>query len=273
MSTREARRFVADWLREHDLDLYSARAALSVSELAANAVLHTARPFTVSVQADGKLVRLEVVDSAPGLVPMRVPTQGTAADLTWLSETGRGLQIVSAVANRWGITLAQNVKTVWCEFDGSEPGQPSEPVIEDRRATSPRAPNVYRLRFVGLPVRAAIASGLDVEEAIRDVQAEQARGVSDEITYLLDLVDRTASLRLSGRHAALYASSLDRTEFDIEIETTDDELAATAQLNGALAARGRPPSPEVMQFREWLVQETARQREGKPPEAFPGTGT
>jgi anti-sigma regulatory factor (Ser/Thr protein kinase) len=274
LSTREARRFIADWLPQHGVEGYSARATLSVSELTANAVLHTARPFTVSVQLTDSVVRIEVVDSAPHLMPMRVPTKGTASDLTWLSETGRGLQIVSAVANRWGVSLSQNVKTVWCEFDGSEPGRPSEPIIEDRREVVPVGGDVLRLRFIGLPVRAAIASGLDVEEAIRDLQSEGVRARSDELTRLLDLVDRTASLRLAGRHAALYASSLDRVQFDLEIETTDAEMAATAKLNGALSARsGQAPSAEVLAFREWLVTETQRQREGKPPEPYPGTDT
>ena len=271
MSTREARRFVAHWLTENDLNRYLDRATLSVSELSANAVLHTARPFTVSVQDGTGAVRVEVVDSAPHLVPLRVPRTGTGADLTWLSETGRGLQIVSALSNRWGIAMAQNVKTVWCEFDGPEPAAPTEPKIEDGRPPEPKAANVHRLRFLGLPVRAAIASGVDVDEAIRDVQAEGERASSDEVTELLDLVDRTASLRLAGRHAAFYASSLDHVQFDIEIETTAEEMTATAQLNGALAARGRKgPSAEVMRFREWLVQETARQLDGKPPEPFPG---
>ncbi|MEY2419329.1 MAG: phosphoserine phosphatase RsbU/P [Actinomycetota bacterium] len=271
LSTREARRFVADFLTEQQLSAYIPRATLSVSELSANAVLHTARPFTVSVQNGPTGVRIEVVDSAPHLKPVRVPTHGTAADLTWLSETGRGLLIVSSLANRWGVVMAQNVKTVWCEFDSAEPQTPSEPMVEDGRPSEPRGDNVYRLQLIGLPVRAAIASGLDVDEAIRDVQAEGARGESPELTELLDLVDRTASLRLAGRHAAFHASSLDEVQFDLELETSDEEMAATAKLNRALRARGRAgPSDEVIRFREWLAAETRRQREGKPPEPYAG---
>jgi anti-sigma regulatory factor (Ser/Thr protein kinase) len=270
LSTREARRFVADFLTEQELSAYLPRATLSVSELAANAVLHTARPFTVGVQNGATGVRIEVVDSAPHLVPVRVPTHGTAADLTWLSETGRGLLIVSSLANRWGVSMAQNVKTVWCEFDAAEPGTPSEPMIEDARPREPSGDNIYRVRFIRLPVRAAIASGLDVDEAIRDVQAEGARASSAELSELLDLVDRTASVRLAGRHAAFYASSLDEVQFDLELDTTDEEMAATAKLNAALRARGRRgPSEDVVRFRQWLGEEMRRQRDGKPPEPYP----
>jgi anti-sigma regulatory factor (Ser/Thr protein kinase) len=271
LSTREARRFVSDFLTEQQLSAYIPRATLSVSELSANAVLHTSRPFTVGVQNGPTGVRIDVVDSAPHLVPVRVPTTGTAADLTWLSETGRGLLIVSSLANRWGVSMAQNVKTVWCEFDSAEPRTPSEPTIEDGRPRQPTGDNVYRLRLLGLPVRAAIASGLDVDEAIRDVQAEGARASSAALSELLDLVDRTASIRLAGRHAAFHASSLDQVQFDLELETSDEEMAATAKLNGALRARGRRgPSEEVVRFRQWLGEETRRQRDGKPPEPYPG---
>src|SRR5207248_663226 len=130
---------------------------------------------TVAVQGQGTCVRVDVVDSAPHLVPVRVPTHGSAVDITSLGETGRGLQIVSAMANRWGIALAPNVKTVWCEFDGPDPSAPTDPTVEDDRPSEAPAAGVYRLRFLGVPVRLAIASGLNVEEAIRDLQSEDHR--------------------------------------------------------------------------------------------------
>ncbi|HVV37039.1 MAG TPA: ATP-binding protein [Acidimicrobiales bacterium] len=260
-------------MTEHGFDSFAARACLCISELTANAVLHTARPFTVSVQGSSGRVRIEVVDSAPHLTPVRVPVRGTAADLTALSETGRGLQIVSAIANRWGVTLAQNVKAVWCEFYGDEPAAPTEPVVDDERPATPKAPNVHRFEFLGLPVRAAIASGINVEEAILDVQSEDARLTSPETRELLALVDRTASLRLAGRHAALDASARNEVEFDLEVETTSEEMAATARLNEALAARGaHRPSDEVTRFRRWIVEETGRQRDGKPPSRYGESG-
>ena len=264
LSTRDARRFVAAWLEQQELAPYVPRVSLATSELSANAVLHTSQPFTVSVQNAPSGVRVEVVDSAPHLVPMRIPLKGTAADLTWLSETGRGLQIVSAVANRWGITLAQNVKTVWAEFDLDEPPAPTEATLEDERPPTPKGLTSFHLHFEGLPVRAAIASGLDVEEAIRDLHAQGG---------VLDLVDRTASLRLAGRHAALDASSRDQLRFDLDLDATDEEMAALAKLNLALAERGgHGPSPEVARFRHWLSEETRRQRDGLAPSPFPDEG-
>ncbi len=241
-------------------------------------MLHTARPFTVTLQRDDGVLRIEVVDSSPDRMPIRVPTRGSAVDITSISATGRGLQIVSALAQRWGIELGPNLKTVWCEFEGDGlPAQPSDPSVQDGRPTHPRPSDVHRLRFHDLPVRAAIASGLDVEDAIQDVQLRgAARTDDDDVMQLLSLVDRTASLRLAGRHAAMHAASEDRLRFDLEVDATDDALAATAELNRALADAGAPgrrgPGEEVVAFRSWLGEETLRQREGSPPSPFPADG-
>lgn len=279
-SIPEARRFVAQWLREGDLTQFGDRVKLSVSELATNAVLHTARPFTVSLRHIDARVRVEVVDSAPELVPVRVPTIGSAVDLTSHSQTGRGLQIVSALANRWGMTLDPNVKAVWCEFDGVElPDRPSDPRIDDNRVESPRPSNVHRLVFIGLPVRAAIASAIDVEDAIRDVQLQDPARRNAATEALLSLVERTASLRLARRHAAMQAAGENRLRFDLEVDASDDALAVTEELNRALADRPRPPrgapgpSPEVLALRAWLRDEAWRQRQGQPPTPFPSDAT
>ena len=272
-SAREARRFVSGWLRAQQLDALVDRVALAVSELVANAVLHTAQPFTVTVDNNAALARLEVVDSAPDRLPIRVPRSGSAVDITSSSATGRGLQIVSALANRWGVVLSPNVKSVWCEFDPTGPTSPSDPTLEDERPPTPRPPGVLQLHFLGLPVRASIASGLEVDDAIRDVQL-RPNAASEE---LLDLVERSAPLRLAGRHAAMHAAGQNKLHFDLEVEATDDILAAVAGLNDALAKlpprhRGDAgPSDEVIAFRAWLTDETLRQRRGLAPTPHPGS--
>ncbi|MEY2424439.1 MAG: phosphoserine phosphatase RsbU/P [Actinomycetota bacterium] len=268
-SIREARLFVTGWLSEEQLDGFSERVLLAVSELATNAVLHTARPFTVSAHHVEERIRVEVIDSAPQLVPMRVPMSGSAVDITSFSETGRGLQIVSSLAQRWGMELAPNVKTVWCEFEGAAPpAQPSDPAIEDHRAPAAPPADLHRLLYIGLPVRAAIASGVDVEDAIRDVQLGPA---DDRAGALLTLVDRTAPLRLAGRHAAMHAAGQNLLRFDLELDATSDALAALGELNRVLADQ-RVPSADVVAFRAWLGDETRRQLDGKPPTSFPGNG-
>ncbi len=81
--------------------------ALMVSELSANAVRHTATDFTVTLDRTDTGVRISVSDSGPGRPVVRTP------DPT--EPSGRGLQIVAALADEWGIVPSPSGpgKTVW----------------------------------------------------------------------------------------------------------------------------------------------------------------
>ncbi|MEU8585722.1 ATP-binding protein [Streptomyces sp. NPDC048664] len=90
---------------------------LCVSELATNALLHGVPPgrqFLVFLRYDGTLLRLEVHDSGPG-----TPRLADQADE---SERGRGLLLVAALADKWGVGERALGKVVWCEF-ASAPGR------------------------------------------------------------------------------------------------------------------------------------------------------
>lgn len=107
-SVSEARRFVAE--RSNDLPR-AVRDALElcVAELAANCVLHAVTHFTVTVSREDSL-RIEVADVGLGSVRPRDPSDN---DLR-----GRGLRIVAALADSWGVLPAPQPpgKTVWAEF-------------------------------------------------------------------------------------------------------------------------------------------------------------
>ncbi len=102
-----ARRFATSRLAEEDDELRE-RVELMVSELAANCVVHAATSFEVSVSRRGGQVEVEVTDGneAEPAVHWPDPRQ----------PRGRGLQIVSALADRWGVRPSpdgQPGKTVW----------------------------------------------------------------------------------------------------------------------------------------------------------------
>ena len=80
---------------------------LIVSELATNAVRHAATAFTVTVDQTPRRVRIEVSDSGEGEPHMRSPRP--------TDPTGRGLRILDALADTWGVVSAtpRTGKTVW----------------------------------------------------------------------------------------------------------------------------------------------------------------
>jgi anti-sigma regulatory factor (Ser/Thr protein kinase) len=82
---------------------------LIVSELATNACVHAHRPFTVSVERRGSQVVIDVADAGPGSIAMQPrASSGTS---------GRGLQIVAAIAQNWGVQNHQHGKSVWAVLE------------------------------------------------------------------------------------------------------------------------------------------------------------
>ena len=106
-SIRKARVFVDVTLSAWDLHGLREPAVLLTSELATNAVVHARTPFRVTVMLDDDLT-VEVSDGSevlPRLEP--VPIDG---------ESGRGLLLVSRLADRWGSRPEERGKTVWFAF-------------------------------------------------------------------------------------------------------------------------------------------------------------
>jgi anti-sigma regulatory factor (Ser/Thr protein kinase) len=89
---------------------------LVAGELVANAVLHaTSGPVTVGVHRKDAALVVEVHDTAKTL------TETDPVDVN--AESGRGLHLVSALADRHGVDLTANGKRCWAEFVlRSEPG-------------------------------------------------------------------------------------------------------------------------------------------------------
>lgn len=89
---------------------------LVTAELAANAVRHgcvPGRDFAVRLVAVGRLVRVEVSDARGERVPLLSLRQPPGDQ-----ESGRGLLLVAALADRWGAEPRVNGpgKTVWAEW-------------------------------------------------------------------------------------------------------------------------------------------------------------
>jgi serine phosphatase RsbU (regulator of sigma subunit)/anti-sigma regulatory factor (Ser/Thr protein kinase) len=81
-------------------------AALATSELVTNALLHGRPPVDLRLRVEGAEVLVEVRDRATYQPRKQRPGE--------LDEHGRGLQIVSALASRWGTRPTEHGKAVWC---------------------------------------------------------------------------------------------------------------------------------------------------------------
>jgi anti-sigma regulatory factor (Ser/Thr protein kinase) len=215
VSARLARQAMLEVMAQEGLGARAFEAALAVSEIVTNAVLHGREPITLRFRVGSDGIRVEVHDGSP-VSPAFSMLDPTAV-------TGRGLLLVSAAADSWGVDPDESGKTVWFGFDHGR-RNPAEAEETDR-------------------LLASWADGLQVDPAreqvrvvITDVDAAQlaaseshSEGLLRELTLLgedsphhdkAEAITRAAApldgLRLDVRHqvaVALHegASSLDIT--------------------------------------------------------------
>jgi anti-sigma regulatory factor (Ser/Thr protein kinase) len=105
-SVPESRRFVAESLSGMD-HAGVRQVALMVSEIATNCVVHARTAFRIAITRHENQVRVEVTDRSP----QRAVRQAVGPD----TPHGRGLFIVSELADDWGVVPAPDGrhKTVW----------------------------------------------------------------------------------------------------------------------------------------------------------------
>ena len=96
-------------LRDHGFDV-----RLCATELLTNVIDHLGEGTPVTVRVIGTAAghgrtRIEVTDPDPSTSPVPLPATET-------EESGRGLALVDALAERWGVERGPDRKTVWCEL-------------------------------------------------------------------------------------------------------------------------------------------------------------
>lgn len=101
-----ARSLLEDW----DLEALTGAVELAATELIANVVRHVPdRRCTVLLLKQGAGVRVEVTDGYGQLLPAPAESQLE-------SESGRGLFLLDAVVDKWGVSpVSGGGKTVWFE--------------------------------------------------------------------------------------------------------------------------------------------------------------
>lgn len=109
-SARRARHWVRDQLAAMygQLDQTAQDTELVVSELVTNATQAHCRVLVLAVEAHHTRLSVAATDDAPGS-PILHPPPPDAAH-------GRGLVIVEALSERWGVDAGDARKTVWAEI-------------------------------------------------------------------------------------------------------------------------------------------------------------
>lgn len=104
----QARALLRELLRDSVFTPRLDDGALAVSELVTNAVLHGREPIIIRVTLTGERLRVEVHDGSP-ISPSFSMLDPTAV-------TGRGLMLISAASDRWGVEPSPSGKSVWFEL-------------------------------------------------------------------------------------------------------------------------------------------------------------
>ncbi|MFI7338424.1 ATP-binding protein [Streptomyces sp. NPDC050085] len=113
------RRLIRERLRLWGLHSIVEGAQLCVTELVSNVITHVGRgtPVTLASSMNGTFARFEIHDPDTRALP-------TLLDATSESEGGRGMTLVDAMSDRWGVQLRADRKVTWCELatDVASPG-------------------------------------------------------------------------------------------------------------------------------------------------------
>jgi anti-sigma regulatory factor (Ser/Thr protein kinase) len=101
----EARRFVGEILADLAYELRDA-VTVMVSELSTNALVHASTGFDVAIERSDDAVVVSVSDLGDGRPEVQSPGSS--------EPHGRGLRIVEALSDEWGITTSSETgKTIW----------------------------------------------------------------------------------------------------------------------------------------------------------------
>jgi anti-sigma regulatory factor (Ser/Thr protein kinase) len=243
------------------------------SELVTNAVLHARTELTLTVELRDGRVRISVTDRSQAPATLR----HYRAD----AFTGRGLGVVAALSDRWGVSAAADGKVVWAELaaNGDRPAAtPHAPDLRHAPPTpAPGGPDGRTVRFVDVPV-----DGYQDLQAHNDALFRELELISIELegddaaqvaAPLADLVDQLYR-RFRGQRDSyrdVVAAAQARGDRTVELETTVPPSAAAGARSylalleqadelcrSGLLLTSEPPA-NVRSLRRWFVEEMAAQ--------------
>jgi anti-sigma regulatory factor (Ser/Thr protein kinase) len=278
-SAGEARRLLRGALPEEASEEAVDAAALALSEIVTNALVHAGTPMRLRVILAPSAVRVELADGSVHL-PL-------ARDYSQVAGTGRGLHMVTEVVDQWGAHHDEDGKVVWFEVTDPPPsGHPGAAgqIPPARRANRQSTARV-ELTNVPLLMHAAWqehAAGL-LRELLLTRLEEDASAIDDHAAAsaaMSVLFEQVPAPELDDDPEAIMATaveprvSAERVVLDLTPEAAADfdvldemlQIAVRQSEQGQLLSP--PTQPEIGELRRWLCEQVREQAAGGTPEAW-----
>lgn len=268
-SVGRARHLVADAMTAGGHQELVDVATLLVSEVVTNSVLHAGTEIRLTCRPSRAGVRVEVFDRSPLLPTVR----HYDAEAT----TGRGLDLVSALAAGWGVDCADDGKTLWFELGDGPGGHEARPPTDAVAESSPETEEALEVHLRGASphlLRAVIEHG---DALLRELALLAFGGeLEDALPEGWHLPQFDVSQILAAAEAVAAAAPEARADLKLHLPAGAD-TAASDRLRlvdhaDALARDGRllaaPALPEVAVCRHWLYTQIAEQAAGYPPQVW-----
>jgi anti-sigma regulatory factor (Ser/Thr protein kinase) len=258
------------------------------SELVTNAVLHARTDLILTLELDDGRARISVKDQS------RAPA--TLRHYRTDALTGRGLGVVAALSDRWGISAAADGKVVWAEVAAAGDAGDTPRPPELRNGPAPAAaelPGTRPVRFPGVPVETYLDLQAHNDALFRELELisiELEAGSARPAAPLAELVDQLYR-RFRGQRDSyrdVVAAAKARGQPTVDLQTSAPPAAAVAAQSyldlleradelcrAGLLLTPEPP-PAVRQLRRWFVEQMVAQLRDRaaptPPPAEPVGG-
>lgn len=288
-SVRVARSWVVAELTDLGREDLADAAALGVSELVTNALLHATPPIRVRIGGTTSHPRVEVHDCSAR--PPDLDPTGLDEDDEHLRTFGRGLGIVALYSSRWGADVSSSGKVVWFE-PAKEPGLDAadsegdvfvlDEAVEQRLAERPQPDQLIPVRLIGLPAQEFARFREWYTEVRRELRLlalthPETYPVATELAALTLQVEaeRARARGVEGLDEAI-AAGVERVDLDYLVPPTVP--TTMRQLSDALdrvdlfcrehLLLTLPEDPRTIAVRRWYFAEFSRQADGLPPLPF-----
>jgi anti-sigma regulatory factor (Ser/Thr protein kinase) len=278
----QARRWVVNAVLEIGRQDLRENAALAMSEVVTNAILHGKAPVTVRLRGTRDHPRVEVRDASSD------PPAFTSDDLAHdfiddLPTFGRGLAIVASFSEAWGAEKDGDGKLVWFVPAAATPERPARGVVlgwdDEPDETTFADEETIVVDLLDVPVelmQGTLAHGAELRRELRllAVAHHDTYPVASDLSAYFSALARDFRWQFGGE-ALIAAMQAGRSRADIAVTAPLDaadrfgrllelyDLADAFCRNERLLTLAR--SDDQVEFQTWLFGEFVRQGTGAEP--------